>query len=147
MPRFMKPLIPALFFLFLSSMAAADQSPLTLPSNVSNAVMSAAQSWFIFIDGNKVPESWKETASLFKTQVSQKQWAESMASVQTTFGMAMARQLLNAQYTKTLPGAPDGEYVILQYQTAFEKKAASVETLTVMLDSDGKWRVAGYFIK
>jgi hypothetical protein len=30
-----------------------------------------------------------------------------------------------------LPGAPDGQYVLLEDQASFEKKASSVETVTV----------------
>ena len=42
---------------------------------------------------------------------------------------------------------PDGNYIVLQYDTLFENKAAAVETVTLSQDSDGQWRVAGYFIK
>ncbi len=47
----------------------------------------------------------------------------------------------------SLPGAPDGEYVVIQYNTEFENKKVAIETITPMLDDDGKWRVSGYYIK
>ena len=59
----------------------------------------------------------------------------------------LSRKILSAKYTKTLPGAPDGEYVVIQYESSFEHKQSAVETITAMLDKDGKWRVSGYFIK
>ena len=37
-------------------------------------------------------------------------------------------------------------HVIIQFDTTFEKKAA-VETVTPMLESDGAWRVCGYYVK
>jgi len=46
-----------------------------------------------------------------------------------------------------VPGAPDGKYVIIQFETSFENKASAVETVTPMQDADGVWRVAGYFVK
>ena len=46
-----------------------------------------------------------------------------------------------------LPGAPDGQYVAIQFTTPFENKRVAVETITPMLEDDGDWRVAGYFIK
>jgi hypothetical protein len=46
-----------------------------------------------------------------------------------------------------VPGAPDGRYVTIQYETVFEKKASAVETITPMLDPDGIWRVSRYFIR
>ena len=30
-----------------------------------------------------------------------------------------------------LPGAPDGEYVVIQFETAFQNKARAVETVTL----------------
>jgi hypothetical protein len=57
------------------------------------------------------------------------------------------REIKSTQYTTTVPGAPDGQYVIIQYETSFENKKVAVETVTPMLDKDGTWRVSGYYIK
>ena len=62
-------------------------------------------------------------------------------------GKLESRKLTSAQYTKTMPGAPDGDYVILQFDASYENKKRAIETVTPMKDKDGKWRVAGYFIK
>ena len=53
----------------------------------------------------------------------------------------------SVEYTTTLPGAPDGEYVVVKHATSFENKADATETLIAMKDKDGTWRVSGYFIK
>jgi hypothetical protein len=45
------------------------------------------------------------------------------------------------------PGAPDGEYVVIQFETSFEKKKSSIETITPIKEKDGSWRVSGYYIK
>jgi len=36
---------------------------------------------------------------------------------------------------------------VVQYESSFEHKQSTVETVTPMLHKDGKWRVSGYFIK
>jgi hypothetical protein len=51
-----------------------------------------------------------------------------------------------ARYTKTLHGAPDGEYVVIKLESSFENKKAAKEMITPMLE-DGQWRVAGYYLK
>ena len=61
-------------------------------------------------------------------------------------GALVSRQLLAAAYKTSLPGAPDGEYVVLQFQTRFKNKQNAIETVTPMMD-DGSWRVSGYYIK
>jgi hypothetical protein len=48
---------------------------------------------------------------------------------------------------ETLAGAPDGEYVVFQFNSSFAHKATALETVTAMKDTDGVWRVAGYSIK
>lgn len=70
-----------------------------------------------------------------------------MRAYRVPLGKVQSRKLKSATYTKTLPGAPDGQYVVLQYESSFEHKQSAVETVTPMLDNDGKWRVSGYFIK
>lgn len=40
-----------------------------------------------------------------------------------------------------------GDYVVLSFKMVFEHKKSAIETVTFMLDHDGKWRAAGYFIK
>ena len=62
-------------------------------------------------------------------------------------GGVKSRTLKTATFSRTLVGAPDGEYVLIQYETQFEFKAQAIETLTIMKDKDTLWRVAGYFIK
>lgn len=62
-------------------------------------------------------------------------------------GRLVSRKLESAKFTHELPGAPAGDYVVIQYDTNFEKKSGATETVTPMKDKDGVWRVSGYFIK
>lgn len=62
-------------------------------------------------------------------------------------GKVVSRRLKTAHYATSLPGAPDGKYVVLKYASSFQNKNSAVETVTPMLDSDGGARVSGYYIK
>jgi hypothetical protein len=62
-------------------------------------------------------------------------------------GAVISRKLKSAEYTTQLPGAPDGQYVVLQYESGFEHKNSAIETVTPALDKDGKWRVCLYTVK
>jgi hypothetical protein len=59
----------------------------------------------------------------------------------------VSRKVRSREYAEKLPGAPDGKYVVIQFDTAFANKASAVETVTPMLDADGVWRVSGYFVR
>jgi Protein of unknown function (DUF4019) len=49
-------------------------------------------------------------------------------------------------YTTTVPGAPDGQYVVLHYAASFANRQQAEETVTLSL-AKGYWRVNGYYIK
>jgi len=108
---------------------------------------TSAQSWLALTDSGKYAESWQAGSALFKAAITQSKWADALTANRTPLGKVLSRKLKSATYTKTLPGAPDGEYVVIQYDTSFENKKEAVETITPMLDKDGKWRVSGYYIK
>ena len=107
----------------------------------------SAESWLALTDNGKYAESWGDAAQLFKNAVTREQWANQINAVRHPLGKVQSRRLKSATYTKTLPGAPDGEYVVIQYETSFENKASATETIVPMVDKDGKWRVSGYFIR
>ena len=72
---------------------------------------------------------------------------QSLRAVRSPLGGLVSRQIKKAAYVTSLPGAPDGEYVVIQFATTFENKRSAIETITPMLEKDGHWRVSGYFIK
>ncbi|MDA8432934.1 MAG: DUF4019 domain-containing protein [Nitrospiraceae bacterium] len=109
--------------------------------------MTAAEEWLRLVDKGEYAKSWREASSLFKAGGAEEEWIRTVASVRKPFGKVLRRAVKSMQYTKTLPGAPDGEYVVIVYDTSFKKKKSSVETITPMLDKDGKWRVSGYYIR
>jgi hypothetical protein len=111
------------------------------------AAATAAGAWVSLVDGGDYAESWNQAAGFFKNAVTKEQWQQSLKAVRAPLGKMVARNLKSKQYTKTLPGAPDGEFVVIQYETTFENKKSAIETVTPMLDKDGKWRVSGYYIQ
>ena len=110
------------------------------------AAEEAAADWLALVDANAYEASWNEAAALFRSQVNPSDWSKSVAAARHPLGGVIARKLLDATYATTLPGAPDGEYVVLQFQTDFENKTQAVETVTPMLD-EGRWRVSGYYVR
>ncbi len=128
-----------LIFSFIGSLYANEAA--------QKAAITAAGVWLSLVDEGNYGESWNQTAGFFKNAVTKEQWLNSMKSFRVPLGKTVVRKLKSKQYTKTLPGAPDGEYVVIQYETTFEKKQSAIETVTPMLDKDGKWRVSGYYIK
>ena len=107
----------------------------------------AAEQWLALVDAANYAASWQTAAAYFKGAVTQEQLHQSLQAGRTPLDKTIFRGLITKTYQTALPGAPDGEYVVIQYQTAFQNKKEAIETITPMLDKDGEWRVAGYYIK
>ena len=112
-----------------------------------NAAIDAAKSWVSIVDNGKYNDSWGNAAQFFKDKVPEDQWETSLRQVREPLGKALSREVANYQYLTNLPGVSKGEYIVIQFKTSFEQKPNSVEIITPMLDSDGQWRVSGYYIK
>jgi hypothetical protein len=124
-----------------SSLAFASSTPSSEPAK------AAATAWLNLVDAADSRSSWEQASVHFRSAVSSAQWSQALSGVRGPLGALRQREQKTTQFTKTLPGAPDGQYVVLQYQSSFQSKANATETVTVVLDPDGSWRVVGYFIK
>jgi hypothetical protein len=111
------------------------------------AALQAAEAWLELVDQGDYEKSWEEAAAYFRQAVEPEQWQKTMRAVRGPLGEVTTRELQEAKYQSSLAGAPDGDYVVIRYDTSFSNKAESLETITPMLDPDGRWRVSGYYIK
>jgi len=106
-----------------------------------------AEKWLALLDEGKYAESWDESSELFRKNVTKIEWAATIKGIRTPLGKVKSRTKQEADYRTSLPGSPDGEYVVIPYRTTFANKKDAIETVTPMKDKDGKWRVSGYYIK
>ena len=134
-------LLIGLGVLFAAGIAAAQNS------HNEKAAVASAENWLSVVDSGNYADSWQEAAVFFKNAVTKEQWEKSMRSFRKPLGRLVSRRVLSTAYRTSLPGAPDGKYVVITFETAFENKRSAVETVTPMLEKDGTWRVSGYFIR
>lgn len=137
-----------IFLLFGASLLAISLSCIAIASpDKERAAAASAYAWLMLVDEGRYPESWEAAASYFKTAIAKKEWGKALNAARKPLGRLISRELKSTAYASSLPGAPDGEYVVIQYTTSFENKKSGIETITPMLESDGVWRVSGYFIR
>lgn len=109
--------------------------------------LSAAVAWLVLTDDGLADKSWEAAAPLFRQSLSASAWQQALQAARAPLGHVISRKIASAAFTRVLPGVPDGEYVVIQYETVFQNKAQATETVTSARGSDGHWRVAGYLIK
>lgn len=108
---------------------------------------ASAQSWLAQIDSGNYAKTWKEASAYFRGAMTEKSWGDALNGARKPLGKLISRKLTKTQHAQSLPGAPDGNYVVMQFATSFENKKDAVETVTFMREKDGKWKAAGYYIK
>jgi hypothetical protein len=140
-------MIRKIIVLFAVLMILSASSVMAQGTGKEKMAILAAEKWLSMVDQGKYAESWKEAAEYFRAAVKQDQWEQSLTAVRKPLGRLISRKVKTNAYKTSLPGAPDGEYVVIQFETSFERKKEAVETVTPMKDRDGKWRVSGYYIK
>ncbi len=111
------------------------------------AAAAAAQTWLGEIDAGHYAKSWEDAAGYFRGAVTEKGWSDALNGARKPLGSLLSRKLASVRGASSLPGAPDGNYVVMQFDTSFSNKKTAVETVTFMQEKDGKWKAAGYYIK
>jgi hypothetical protein len=151
--RLSLPIVAVLLFapLGLRAQAPTPPSPAphepTIQSGGEVAATAAVEVWLAVVDDHRYADSWQTAASIFKKAVPQEQWVALMNSRRAPLGKVLSRHAKGRQFTRTLPGAPDGQYVVCQYETSFENRKSAAELVSSVLDADGQWRVVGYFVR
>jgi len=132
-------IVPALvlvMFLLGRCAVQAQQKP-------EQIAAQAADAWLALVDSGRYSESWQDASPSFKARTSREQWEKAMGEIREPLGKLRSRTRTLADYSK----APDGEHVLIQYDSRFERQPSAVETITSLRDQNGTWRVTGYFIK
>lgn len=111
------------------------------------AAESAALVWLGLLDAGSYAQSWSTASTLFRERTSQSRWHAKVATGRGQLGALKSRELRSAVFARTVPGEPDGEYVIVKFTSNFAwmDPRRVIETVT-MNDTDGVWRVADYYI-
>lgn len=106
----------------------------------------SAKSWLALVDAGNYAQSWNAASTLFKSHVAAAQWESAVMAARGPLGPVVARNPAGIDFETTLPGAPDGQYAVMKFDTKFRKKAAASETVTMAMDG-GMWKAAGYYVR
>ncbi|MBT8432712.1 MAG: DUF4019 domain-containing protein [Altererythrobacter sp.] len=106
-----------------------------------------AENFLKFVDAGDWAGSWEAAGASFQDEATLDEWVAAVEPVREQVGEFKSRKLITVQRTSTLPGAPEGDFEVLQYQSEFAAvDVGAVETLIMVQGADG-WDVAGYFVR
>lgn len=116
-------------------------------ATAKQAAIEDVRSWLDLIDHGQYADSWQQAAAVFQSATTPDQWTGAVTSAREPLGEITSREVVASQLRESLPGAPPGNYVVIEYASAFAKKERAKEIVTAAQAPDGSWKVAGYFIE
>ena len=99
-----------------------------------------------YLDQGRYADSYAYTGMLIRAQLDRDKYSSQIEKTREGTGALQSRELMDAAYATTVPGAPEGQYVVLHYHARFANRQDALETMTLAF-ANGYWRVSGYYIK
>lgn len=96
------------------------------------------------LDKGQYAASWTKGDSLFQRTITQKEWVTALNLARKRLGGVKSRTLKDERPAIDPKGLPKGPYMVVEYNTSFERAPDSGELLTMRRGSDGIWRVLTY---
>lgn len=110
-----------------------------------DAAASAATDWLVLVDEREYRKSYSAASLVMRAEVSQDDWLSHVSNLREPLGQLTERRLNSSEFHESLPDAPPGQYVLFTFDSSFENSKFSAEVVAVAKDSDGVWRVVGYY--
>jgi hypothetical protein len=113
--------------------------------NTDTEIQRHAIAWLSIVDQHEYGVSWDIASSLFRSRINRSDWKRAASAAHKSLGSLISRSFEEMRYATSLPGAPDGEYAILQFQTQFRNNGSAIETAALVRE-EGTWKIAGYSV-
>ena len=114
----------------------------------AGVVVTVAREWLELVDRGEVAGSYARAGERFRKAVSGSAWSAAYEQERRPRGALVQRGLYQTVFNARVPGASsDGEFATLAFRTAFANQSVAMETVSLERESDGAWRVVGYFIR
>ncbi len=134
------------YFFRLPEISIADWSDDDSAAVKTERGLERAVDWLVLVDFAEYGASYDEAAALFKGSVSREDWIETVTDLRGPLGAISSRSVTEKGHTTSIPGAPPGEYVVVQFAAVFSGDHRMTEIVFLVLEN-GDWRVAGYLMQ
>jgi hypothetical protein len=135
-----------LIITIVTLLACGRQNSIDEDQAIADATLTA-ENWLQLVDNGNFEASWEATSEIFKKDGDLPMWRANLENTYETYGRCRSRTMREALFKRRLPGGGQGYFVVIQYDSEFERKSDVRETVTPKLEEDGHWRVAGYILR
>ncbi|HEY4832201.1 MAG TPA: DUF4019 domain-containing protein [Waddliaceae bacterium] len=141
--------------LFLSICCLTTESVILTAATQTDTIINpdlqasaeAAEGWFKLIDRENYDQSWDKSSATLQLLVPKKDWRKLMEGIRKPLGTMKSRQIIEQRPAKDPAGLPKGDYMVLVYKSSFSSKPSANELVTMVKESDGRWKSLTYQVK
>ena len=126
--------------------APAQPAPAQAADVLPVEATEVAENWLKLLDGKQWAESHQAMSATVNTISSDADWEATVAPVRNTLGELASRTVGEAKRDVILPGMPEGDYGIQQFNARYANHPEAVETVVMSREAEG-WKVIGYFVR
>ncbi|HWZ63367.1 MAG TPA: DUF4019 domain-containing protein [Steroidobacteraceae bacterium] len=123
----------------------AASPPVRAEDTPEMQAQQAALNWLALLDAGDYQQSWVTAADYFQSSIEERQWASTVSQVRRPLRAVKSRTVSSVTFVNST--APGGDHFVIQFSTDFRRKSGATETVTLLKNLDGRWRVSGYHIR
>jgi hypothetical protein len=112
------------------------------PADQTEQAREAADAWLALFDADDIEGTYETAAETFKTQVEMQDWQMQAEQVKQAVGELDGRTYMETTYADELPQAPEGDYMIVQYDTQYAN--LNVTEFVILVLEEDTWRMVGF---
>jgi Protein of unknown function (DUF4019) len=120
----------------------AELSTRSLSADEQNKMQALTENWLKLVGEGRYASSWEELAEELKARFTRENWAATLQPALQQVGALKARRLKSIGYSD-----PEAETVAVEFDSSFAKAPQITEIVSLKLEKDGRWRIAGYSFK
>ena len=131
-----------ILFFSLSACAWFPQSA-ALALDDSTAIESAS-TFLALLDRGDISAAFETTTAFHRSYWQRDRWVDSIGTLRSFYGPLINRAASKTVHKDSYPKHPDGEYIVIVFESSFSRKRQTTEIVAVTPDGDGRWRVSDY---
>ena len=134
-------------YILISVFCTSAAWALELPGPAEELLLHDAEIFLTQLDQNQFSSAWQLTSPLFRMLTDEAGWKQKQQVLRQAYGPLKNRRFMRLSYRATYAHSPDGSYVIIQYQSQFEHKAETNETVVFSCQTDSDCDIREYVLR
>jgi hypothetical protein len=109
--------------------------------------VEAGKKWLELLDAGKSGVAWDSASKQLQSVVKRDPFIAQVRAARKPLGKLESRTAVKFARAHDIPGAPTGDYAIIEFDGKYANGKHLSEQLVWTIDDAGIWRVAGYFYR